>query len=293
MLMARGNISVRIDKGMVTDMAVIGNENLTHRLKILLIGNDYKKLQPLIENLECQEISALFACDAATGLSMKERLNPNIVLLEIRLNNVNILDFAAQLNKQRACGVIVLCDAGDNAQLEACLDLGADDYLLLPASAWDVVARVRAVHRRASQPARAVASDPGSTLTIGPICINTWHRSVHTLDGRRVSLTSAEYTTLETLAYADGQAVSRDRLSEAALRRPWRVEDRSVDQLVFNLRQKLPSNTDRGSLIHSIRGSGYWMRAPDRPARAPIDFAAFGHASAASAMVDVDRARIA
>jgi len=224
---------------------------------------------------------------------MKERLNPHIILLGIRLYNIDILDFTAQLLQQRACGVIVLCDADDDAQREACLDLGVDDYLPLPAAPWDIVARVRAVHRRASQQGRAVVDDPGSTLTIGPIRINTWHRSVHTLDGQRLSLTSAEYTTLETLARADGQAVSRDRLSEAALRRPWRAEDRSVDQLVFNLRQKLPPDIDRGLLIQSIRGSGYWMRAPDRPARAPIDFAAFGQAPAAPAMAVMERARSA
>ena len=56
--------------------------------------------------------------------------------------------------------------------------------------------------------------------------------------------------------------MSRDRLSEAALRRAWRAEDRSVDQLVFNLRQKLPADEDGTMLIQSIRGSGYWLRAP-------------------------------
>jgi DNA-binding response OmpR family regulator len=96
-------------------------------------------------------------------------------------------------------------------------------------------------------------------------------------------LTSAEYATLETLAKADGHAVSRDRLSEAALRRPWRAEDRSVDQLVFNLRQKLPSDGDRGSLIQSVRGSGYWMRAPDRPAYKVVGLGAVGRAGSAGA----------
>ena len=100
-------------------------------------------------------------------------------------------------------------------------------------------------------------------LTIGPVRINIQHRTVHTLDGRRINLTSAEFTALETLAAAAGQPVSRDRLSEAALRRAWRAEDRSVDQLVFNLRQKLPLDEGGTMLIQSIRGSGYWLRAPE------------------------------
>jgi len=77
------------------------------------------------------------------------------------------------------------------------------------------------------------------------------------------TLTSAEFTALETLASAAGAPVSRDTLSETALRRPWRTDDRSVDQLVFNLRQKLTPDKDGGMLIQSIRGSGYWLRASE------------------------------
>ena len=127
-----------------------------------------------------------------------------------------------------------------------------------------MIARIRAVHRRVH--ARVEVRAPvvaAQVLTVGPIRINILHRTVHTADGRRLALTSAEFSALETLACANGAAVSRDRLSEAALRRPWRAEDRSVDQLVFNLRQKLPPDEGGGLLIQSIRGSGYWLRAPD------------------------------
>jgi DNA-binding response OmpR family regulator len=75
--------------------------------------------------------------------------------------------------------------------------------------------------------------------------------------GRPVVLTGAEFAALQTLLEAAGEPVSRERLSEAALRRPWRAEDRSIDQLIFGLRRKL-ADDDRGQrLIQSVRGAGY------------------------------------
>ena len=85
-------------------------------------------------------------------------------------------------------------------------------------------------------------------------------RTVTGKDGNRISLTGAEYAALETLARAQGKVVTRDELSKAALRRAWQPEDRSVDQLVLSLRQKLGPDATGQSPIESIRGSGYLLR---------------------------------
>ena len=193
---------------------------------------------------------------------------PDILLVGLRLPDVNSVTLVEQLVEPRNSGVIVLASREDEVARIACLELGADDYLAKPPSLREMVARVRAVHRRVNvRKSFSTRQSAEAPLMVGPIRINLQHRTVHTPDGRRLGLTSAEYTALETLARAEGSPVSRDRLSEAALRRPWRPEDRSVDQLVFNLRQKLPVDEDGGMLIQSIRGSGYWMRAPDQAAQ--------------------------
>jgi len=130
----------------------------------------------------------------------------------------------------------------------------------------EMIARIRAVHRRVNLPklpGPQETSLPVPGLEVGSICIDLTRRMAHTRDGRRLALTSAEFATLEMLARAAGAIVSRDALSEAALRRPWRAEDRSVDQLVFNLRQKLPPDEDGSMLIQSVRGVGYWLRAAE------------------------------
>lgn len=242
--------------------------------KVLLIESDVATVRAVVGGLEQVGMQVIWARDGATGLALGARLSPNIILVGLRLDDVNSVTLVGRLVEPRNSGVIVLADREDEAVRIACLEIGADDYLAKPPSLRDLIARVRAVHRRVNvRKGNYSQASPEAILSVGPIRINLQHRSVHTPEGRRLNLTSAEYTALETLARARGTPVSRDRLSEAALRRPWRAEDRSVDQLVFNLRQKLPVDEDGGVLIQSIRGSGYWMRAPEQPAQRQSDAA--------------------
>ena len=257
---------------MTMELTELRSEGLLVDPRVLLIEPDIITVRAITGSLERSGMQVVSAHDAATGLSLKNRLAPDIVLVSLRLADVNSVTLVGQLLERRDCGVVVLAGPEDEAARIASLELGADDFLATPVSLRDLVMRVRAVHRRVNKrPTAAAPPAHDAILSVGPIRINLQHRSVHTQEGSRLNLTSAEYTALETLARAGGTAVSRDLLSEAALRRPWRAEDRSVDQLVFNLRQKLPADADGGVLIQSIRGSGYWMRAPDRPTRRHAD----------------------
>ena len=241
---------------------------------VLLIEADMSVARAVVDGLTQAGMQVVWARDGATGMALRARLMPGIVLVGLRLPDVNSVTLVEQLVQPRNCGIVVLADAQDEAARTASLEAGADDYLATPASVQETVARVRAVHRRVNvrkRPCLPSSSEPA--LVVGPIRITPDLRSVHTADGRRVNLTSAEYIVLETLVRADGAPVSRDRLSEAALRRRWRAEDRSVDQLVFNLRQKLPADEDGSRLIQSIRGAGYWMRTPDQPSRPRLEHA--------------------
>ncbi len=234
------------------------------RTRVLLIEGDEALAQTLIREIERSGMVASWAGTGARGMQMRETFKPHIILMELALPDLNGMSLIARMTEPRDCGVIVLSDLGEEADRIVGLELGADDYIVKPPGMRELVARIRAVNRRLHVRAEAKVVAPASTvLTVGPIRINVLHRTVHTEDGRRLPLTSAEFAALEALAAAAGAAVSRDRLSEIALRRPWRPEDRSVDQLVFNLRQKLPLDDGGGMLIQSIRGSGYWLRAPE------------------------------
>ncbi len=262
--------------------------------KILLIESDVATVRAFVGGLEQANMQVTWARDGATGLALRARLSPDIILVGLRLSDVNSITLVGQLVEPRNSGVIVLSAREDEAARIACLEIGADDYLAKPPALRDMIARVRAVHRRVNVRKGPFArTNAEASLTVGPIRINLQHRSVHAPGGRRLNLTSAEYTALETLARAEGNPVSRDQLSEAALRRPWRAEDRSVDQLVFNLRQKLPADEDGSVLIQSIRGSGYWMRAPDRQAQPRTDLAWTTEDAAALPTPDYQLARSA
>ena len=242
--------------------------------KVLLAAADTPTVRGVVDGLKLAGMDVVWARDGATSVTLRARLRPDIVLVGLRLPDVSGVALVGQLVAPRGCGAIVLAGSEDETARVACLEAGADDYLSAPPSLRDLIARVRAVHRRVNvHKAPFAKAHFGPALEFGPIQINVRRRSVQTLDGQRLNLTSAEYTALETLACANGAPVFRDRLSMAALRRPWRAEDRSVDQLVFNLRQKLPADAEGDMLIQSIRRSGYWMRAPTRPTQQPAESA--------------------
>ncbi len=232
--------------------------------RVLLIEDDEAVAQAMVRSIERSGMSVVCAPTGAKGMALKSSFKPDVVLVDLELPDTNGVDLIGWFAEQRTCGVIVVSGMGEETDRIVGLELGADDYIVKPPRMREMIARIRAVHRRVNRREETKLSPRSrDTLVIGPIRINVLLRTVTTADGGRLQLTSAEFTLLEVLAAANGQAVSRDTLSEAALRRPWRPEDRSVDQLVFSLRQKLPADEGGGTLIHSIRGAGYLLRAPD------------------------------
>jgi|GEM_PF-2696369 len=142
----------------------------------------------------------------------------------------------------------------------AALELGADDYLAPGMPLPEMIARIRAVLRRAAGGGTRALSRADGAGAAPPIQ-GGWRLAVHrralvaTDGGRTLPLTGAEYELLRQLQRAGGAAVDRDTISRLVFRRPWRVEDRAVDGLVKRLRRKLA-----GEAIASVRGVGYALR---------------------------------
>lgn len=232
--------------------------------RVLLIEDDEAVGQAMLRGIERSGMNAMLATTGAKGMAMRASFKPDVVLVDLELPDANGVDLIGWFADTKSCGVIVVSGMGEEADRIVGLELGADDYIVKPPRMREMIARIRAVHRRVNRREEPkLSARPRDTFVVGPIRINIQMRTVTTAEGERIALTSAEFTLLEVLANASGQAVSRDTLSETALRRPWRPEDRSVDQLVFSLRQKLPADEGGGALIHSIRGAGYLLRAPD------------------------------
>ena len=202
-----------------------------------------------------------WATTGAEGLSLKRSFLPDVVLVDLNLPDTDGIGLVTFLAQQGECGVIIVSGLADEADRIVGLEIGADDYVAKPPHLRELLARIRAVYRRVKMRNAAKAEvAPRAIVQLGKLKVDLANRLVQTASGERITLTAAEFTALETMLSANGEAVSRDRLSEAALRRPWRAEDRSVDQLIFNLRQKLAGADDQ-RLIHSIRGAGYMLSA--------------------------------
>ena len=238
-----------------------------HGPRVLVIEDDEQVGRAFARGIERAGMPSAWAGTGAAGMALTDSFGPHVVLVDLRLPDMSGLALITRLVERRDCGVVVVSGSGEEADRVVGLELGADDYIAKPMSMREMVARIRAVHRRVNLPKLPNQGEaPGAgpqILKVGSIYIDLRRRMAHDLHGRRLALTSAEFAALEALARAAGAPVPRDALSEAALRRPWRAEDRSVDQLIFNLRQKLPPDEDGDALIQSIRGAGYRLRPPE------------------------------
>ena len=234
---------------------------LQPNLRVLLIEDNEAVAETLQKFIERSGMRTAWARTGAQAYELKHVFAPDVVLVDLELPDTNGVDLIAWLANLHDCGIIVVSGRSEEAERIVGLELGADDYIAKPPQLRELVARIRAVHRRSHLRA-AGRGDAKPSLASGPIQIGTWRldlprRTLTHEDGRTLAITAAEFSVLQDLALANGQPVTREQLSESALRRPWRPEDRSIDQLVFSLRRKLVDGDSGARLIQSVRGAGY------------------------------------
>jgi DNA-binding response OmpR family regulator len=184
---------------------------------------------------------------------------PDIVLIDLGLPDIDGGKLIAWLAPKRQCGIIVVSGRGDEVERVVNIERGADDYITKPAPLREMIARIRAVHRRLAggQPTAPDPDDGPARVMLGGVCVDLRHRRVTGPGGEPIRLTAAEFDALEALIREAPRPVSREKLCRHALRRPFHAEDRGVDQLVLNLRRKLFDDDRAHSVIVSVRGAGY------------------------------------
>ena len=173
-----------------------------------------------------------------------------LVLLDIRLPGIDGFEVCRRIGG--AVPVIMLTARDEEADRVAGLELGADDYVTKPFSPRELVARVKAVLRRATAP-----PPPQDVSQIGPITVARGAREVH-VDGRQVTLTQREFDLLDYLVRRAGQVVTRDELLESVWGFVSPGETRTVEVHVAQLRKKL----GQPDLIETVRGLGYKAARP-------------------------------
>ena len=184
-----------------------------------------------------------------------------LVVLDVMLPGMNGFDVLRKIRATSQLPVIMLTARGDDIDRIVGLELGADDYLPKPFNPRELVARVRAIQRRAT--ALTDASPQSTEVSVGDIILSTVSRSVKR-NSEPIELTSVEFTLLEVLLRQAGQVISREDLVEKALGRRLSSYDRSIDVHVSALRKKLGHQHENSERIKTIRGIGYLYALPER-----------------------------
>ncbi len=218
-------------------------------LSVLLIDDDESLCGVMGQVLPYYGMRVNSVHNGYLGLRQALEGGHDLVLLDVRLPGLDGFELLRQVRRRSHVPVIMLTARSEETDRVTGLDAGADDYLAKPFGIEELLARIRAVLRRAG---RAVASRP-ERLDASGVVLETGTRDVYTA-GRKVAATSTEYEILEYLVRHAGRIVPRDELMAVVCQREPSSLDRSLDVHISRLRRKLG---ERATIIRTVRGVGY------------------------------------
>ena len=219
----------------------------------ILVVEDEPSMGALLrQGLEEQNHAVTLARDGIEGLYAAETSNYDAIVLDVMMPGMDGVQVTRRLRAAGNQVPIIMLTARDAAtDIVRGLDAGADDYLTKPFSLKVLLARLRAISRRAARP-------PVSTLLVDDLTLEPASREVARA-GRRISLTATEFRVLEFLMRRAGRAASRSAIIEAVWGFEEDIELNTVDAFIKLLRDKIDSGHDR-KLIQTVRGYGYILR---------------------------------
>ena len=226
-------------------------------MRALLIDDDRELARLLTEYLTPHGVELEAVETGALGIERLEARAFDVVLLDVMLPGADGFEICRRIRRKHDVPIVMLTARGDDTDRIVGLELGADDYVPKPFNPRELLARVRAVMRRAR---------PGAVnerLTVGALDIDVQGHRV-TVEGKEVQLTSFELRLLVVLARRAGESVPREDLA-SALKVPGGYDpsvDRSLDVHVSHLRHKLGDDVREAKMIRTVRGVGYVLVRP-------------------------------
>jgi len=224
---------------------------------ILLVEDERSIREPLAEALRSEGFETSVAGTAAEALELAAQA-PDLILLDVMLPDGSGFDVCRELRASSRVPIIMLTARGEEADRVVGLELGADDYVVKPFSAREVVARIRAVLRRAAAP------DAGGDgpLEIGSLRLDPARHEV-TRDGEALELSRKEFELLHLLMRNAGSVVTRDRLIDEVWDPNWFGSTKTLDVHVSGIRRKLGDDPAHPRYLHTVRGVGFRFSGPD------------------------------
>ena len=230
--------------------------------EILVIDDDVELCELLTEYLGAEGFRVEAAHDGRSGLVRAVSGEHGLVVLDVMLPEQNGFEVLRRLRETSKVPVLMLTARGQDVDRIVGLEMGADDYLAKPFNPRELVARIRAIHRRLERVVLAPEREAAEVLMEGDVELHV-AACMTRLGGVELALTTAELGLLEMLLRSAGAVVSRESISEQVLGRRFSPYDRSIDVHVSNLRKKLGRTPHGHERIKTVRGHGYlYAREP-------------------------------
>lgn len=233
--------------------------------RILMIDDDEELCELVAEYLKPEGFELEVVHHGQQGLERAQQNAYALLVLDVMLPGANGFEVLRQVRAHSRVPVLMLTARGDDVDRIVGLEMGADDYLPKPFNPRELVARIRAILRRAQSAAQAAAQAaaqmvstpaPSTRLRVGDVELDKGARTVRRA-GELIDLTTVEFDLLEALLRTAGRVITREELVEQVLGRQFAPFDRSVDMHVSNLRKKLGHRIGEVERIRSVRGVGY------------------------------------
>jgi DNA-binding response OmpR family regulator len=224
----------------------------------LLLVEDDARIRVMLTRALSERGHAVATADTAMGglqLALHER--PDLVVLDLGLPDLDGAEMLRMLRAVSKVPVIVATARDADDEVVRLLNRGADDYVVKPFTAAQLEARIRAVLRRSAE------EDAGEPVVVGGLRVDARSREV-SLDGRVLELTPREFDLLYYLAARAGEVVSKRELMTEVWHLPYGGADKTVDVHLAWLRSKLGETAAQARYLHTVRGVGVKLTAPDR-----------------------------
>ena len=220
--------------------------------KILVVDDEPKVLELIKAYLIKDGYQVLTAVDGQEALAKVQNHQPDLVILDLNLPEIDGLKVCSSIRSQSNMPIIMLTARDDEVDKVVGLELGADDYVTKPFSPRELAARVSAVLRRSREGVK-----PGKQIVAGDVCMDT-ERHETTYKQQPLNLTAAEFKLLSVLANNPGRVYTRLQLMDSAFGQSYEGYERTIDTHIKNIRQKLSKRApEESNPLVTVRGVGY------------------------------------
>jgi two-component system OmpR family response regulator len=235
-------------------------EGMTPMPHVLIVDDDEDILSLLTQFLQNHSCTVAVARRGEEMFSLLGQQPVNVVILDVMLQGENGFDLCRQLRAKSSIPVIMLTAMSEHTDRVVGLEIGADDYLTKPFNARELLARIKAVLRRAEVPHQPKEARP--KLSFGRWRLDIARRELRSDDNTLVFLSGGEFDLLLAFAEHPQRVLTRDMLLDLTRGETYAAFDRSIDVQISRLRRKLEADPKNPDLIRTVRNGGYIMMVP-------------------------------